>query len=348
MELDEDDSEYVNLEILDEALDDTETFPDVKIEFLDEGPLEMKTEELDDTDQVVITPKIDELKKRLKHESGNIIFCKMPQKKPMIGNSTSSKTRKKPYNFKYHSCCKCTETFFSIDDAEKHFIENHPDCERYENDVKPTEHQCKFCLKYFQSYADMRKHRMRKQLIPSFQFRCPLCNEAGFNLHEYKCHGESNHGTDATYICSECGLSYKNFNSFTSHIYIKHKNEQNNVCSECGKSYARKSYLEQHYLVDHEGRRDFKCDECGVRFKRLCNLKSHMRVHTGEKPFQCADCPKKYSHYIDLKTHIAYRHTGVFKYNCSVCGKGFVKPSQLKIHMGRHGEARTAIKLEVQ
>lgn len=224
----------------------------------------------------------------------------MPKKKVLteaVSNQTASepKSRTKPsFPVSHFLCCKCPKVVFSSEEADRHFIEDHPTHERSnENDDNAMEHHCKFCLKFFNTLEELEKHRSidtEDSNSASFVYTCPLCHKSGLTLTNYKVHGELEHGSDATYCCNLCPISYKNYNSFTSHVYVKHKNEQNNVCAECGKSYARKSYLESHYRVEHQGRRDFECLLCHAMFKRSCNLKSHMRVHTGELLLLSAFC----------------------------------------------------------
>lgn len=297
---DYEDADYVNLEILDEALESPEDLKAIKTEPMnpsDEFPIPMKVKLEDEDAGQVADPKIEKLvtivNQQLKSKSviGNVTFCKMP-KKIVVAKArtyvTETKSRSKSsFPLTYYHCCKCTEVVFSNEHAERHFIDSHPTSERHENEIEPTEHQCKFCLNYFHTADELKNHRSSEKNesnSPSFVYTCPipLCNQSGLSLANYKVHGETKHGSEATYCCNICPISYKNFSSFMSHVYVKHKNEKNNVCAECGKSYARKSYLESHYRVEHQGRRDFLCTHCDAVFKRSSNLRSHMRVHTGE------------------------------------------------------------------
>lgn len=288
------DTEYVNIEVLDEAMEEREDSIEIKNEFFpDEDSIKAKDT---DTGQEVQASNMKKLvkivKKQLKRKTDNrhVIFCKTPKKKGSdkkhTVTGTGSKTKRKAsLPLTYNFCCQCTEIVFSSEEAERHFVQSHPDCKQSESKGTPTDHSCNFCRSHFETAQELINHRStvdRKTNSTSFDFTCPLCNQSGFTLTDYKVHGEKEHGSEATYSCQLCPISYTNFSSFTSHMYVKHKNEQNNVCVECGKSYARKNYLDSHYRVEHQGRRDFQCKLCGVTFKRSCNLNSHMRVHTGK------------------------------------------------------------------
>jgi hypothetical protein len=52
-------------------------------------------------------------------------------------------------------------------------------------------------------------------------------------------------------------------------------------------------------------------------------------------PFLLADCDKTFSYSHVLANHIM-THTGEKKFYCHVCGKGFVKRHNLKIHQNVH------------
>lgn len=292
-----DDAEFVNFEILDEALDEPEELKEIKREvFLEEDSIKIESK-VTDTGQVVPASekmvklvKVVKQKVKKKPEMRQVIFCKTPKRKDFLEikkvSMAETKSRKKPsFPLTYYYCCKCTEVVFSSEKAESHFIKNHPSCERNDSESNPKGFDCKFCLNYFNTTQELKDHRTNLSMqvnADSFLYTCSLCQQSGFTLADYKAHGETQHGSEAIYSCSLCPITYKNVSSFTSHVYVKHKNEQNNVCAECGKCFARKSYLESHYRVDHQGRRDYHCKLCTATFKRSGNLKSHMRVHTGE------------------------------------------------------------------
>ncbi len=121
------------------------------------------------------------------------------------------------------------------------------------------------------------------------------------------------------------------------------------VCSVCGKCFKTKSMLAAHMV--YHGDRKFECDDCGKRFYTVAHMNDHKRVHTQEKDYQCQLCGRTFNWKSSLKTHLSRVHSDpnagplperklVGPHKCMVCGKGFISPSVLRVHMKYHLQDR--------
>jgi DNA-directed RNA polymerase subunit RPC12/RpoP len=66
------------------------------------------------------------------------------------------------------------------------------------------------------------------------------------------------------------------------------------------------------------------------------NLKAHFQYkHLGIKKFECSVCGKKFVTMMNMKEHL-FTHTGEKPYKCSSCGMKFRQSSFLSLHKKSH------------
>ena len=101
-------------------------------------------------------------------------------------------------------------------------------------------------------------------------------------------------------------------------------------CDECDKVFTQKSNLRRHANF-HSGNFKFYCEICRKGFFRKEQYDSHTRSHAGLK-YRCEYCGKGLSSPLQMKYHMS-EHTGVYRFNCDDCGKGFNMLSLLEKHV---------------
>ncbi|XP_072043870.1 uncharacterized protein [Amphiura filiformis] len=119
------------------------------------------------------------------------------------------------------------------------------------------------------------------------------------------------------------------------HLETKHKPVH--TCKICNKSSTLANFLEKHAKT-HE-RRDtlYQCTElyCLVQCKTKKDFQRHQMIHTGYKPYVCETCGKGYIRPSDLKAH-KRTHTGDY-IHCTLCDTFRTnRNTTLRKHMREH------------
>ena len=78
----------------------------------------------------------------------------------------------------------------------------------------------------------------------------------------------------------------------------------------------------------------FYCEICKKKFNGRNDLKLHMNKHAIVR-FQCNFCPKTFTSIRDRDRHGSI-HTGIYKFSCEICGKGFNRNDQFNKHLSSH------------
>lgn len=199
-----------------------------------------------------------------------------------------------------------------------------------------TKYQCDVCNKSFSSKEYLNNHH-QQQHTKQFSFYCDQCGK-GFTLKRALENHLLLHTGEFRYQCEVCGKLFIQHYSLNDHLR-KHDGQFRLACQQCGKGFMCRNSLHIHTRI-HTGERPFVCQHCGKRFSSSSNLVAHIRVCSGDLPFHCNQCEKKFALMTQLRAHVLSRHEGQYRFKCAVCGKGFTKDSDRKIHERSHSGER--------
>lgn len=195
-----------------------------------------------------------------------------------------------------------------------------------------TKFQCDVCSRSFSSKEYLNKHHQQKH-TKQFSFCCDRCGK-GFTLKRALDNHLLLHAGEFRYQCELCGKLFIQRYSLDNHLR-KHEGRFRLTCQQCGKGFMCRNSLHIHTRT-HTGERPFVCQHCGKCFSSSSNLVAHIRVCSGDLPFHCNKCDKNFALMTQLKAHVLLQHEGQYRFKCTVCGKGFTKDSDRKIHERSH------------
>ncbi|XP_028631735.1 zinc finger protein 354A [Grammomys surdaster] len=270
--------------------------------------------------------------------------CSMCEK-TFINTSSLRKHEKNHSGEKLFKCKECSKAFSQSSALIQHQITH--------TGEKP--YVCKECGKAFTLSTSLYKH-LRTHTVEK-SYRCKECGKsfgrrsglfihqkvhAGENPHKYNPGRKAStslsgcqriHSRKKTYLCNECGNTFKSSSSLRYHQRI-HTGEKPFKCSECGRAFSQSASLIQHERI-HTGEKPYRCSECGKGFTSISRLNRHRIIHTGEKLYNCHECGKALSSHSTLIIHERI-HTGEKPCKCQVCGKAFRQSSALIQHQRMH------------
>ena len=190
--------------------------------------------------------------------------------------------------------------------------------------------KCHLCDKAFRQKSILVTHvRTHTREMPYKCHMCPKAFTQKSNLVEHV----RVHTGEKPYTCPECNKAFAQKSNLVVHIR-SHTGEAPFKCVTCGKAFRQKSILTTH-MRTHTGELPFKCQECDRAFAQKSNLVEHSRQHTGEKPYVCQECDKAFIRHQDLLQHSRH-HTGRKPYDCQECGKMFVRKKHMEKHYQSH------------
>lgn len=195
-------------------------------------------------------------------------------------------------------------------------------------------------LKFHLSKHHKNPEELLKKAVESRYFTCPHCSKKFKQLNTLHEHVANDHENRKPYACDICGNEIKTLRLYKQHMGRHEMNKSKYKCNLCDAEFPQQILLFKHIRENHP--KSHICEICGASFKRKENLDQHMRKHEStveeRKKFVCPveDCKSTFTRESNLKTHMKSVHGGVLPYTCEICGKGFLYPSLLCLHMESH------------
>ncbi|KAI5640755.1 hypothetical protein NE865_06862 [Phthorimaea operculella] len=234
------------------------------------------------------------------------------------------------------TCKVCSQPVQSLEDHIDHITNEHNI--KYDRNVSG-------CFEPF---------KIVKENIPCL--KCPLTfRYFGILLRHINSTHSGNKG-----ICDFCGRSFKNVANLK--VHINHAHTDSIECDVCSAKFRNQWCLSRHKAKNHDAK-DFKCPKCPEKFQSQYQKQKHLikihgeghkcmychrmftrnsfmkdhirRTHLKEKNVPCTLCNEKFFDNYLLKMHMA-KHSGDRKYVCGICGKTFLRKSNLYSHNEMH------------
>ena len=188
---------------------------------------------------------------------------------------------------------------FEDDDAD-HILDDLINNDYKPEDLPPAEpvsHKCNHCEEYFDTIADLRKHKSKVHGKKESKYQCTVCDLQCPNRSKLKTHIEEVHEKRKV-PCPQCN---KSFSKGGLRNHIKYYHDVDRVtkpfkCDECDFASHALKYLKAHKLNCHDkSKQKYKCDQCGDRFPFPSHLKLHQCRGTKSSksrggPVKCPEC----------------------------------------------------------
>ena len=83
-------------------------------------------------------------------------------------------------------------------------------------------------------------------------------------------------------------------------------------------------------------KKNYKCDFCAKRFKKEYDFLKHKRIlhqNQSKNDLTCTICSEVFTSSMSLKKHKWNEHESQKENKCDICGKAFLKISELNLHI---------------
>ena len=228
-----------------------------------------------------------------------------------------SKEKKSELSCVCHECGKVLGTQGSL---LRHVKMVHQKDPKYNWNKKIKDHTCKFCgIVIHNTYQKYFYHQQQceAKVTGVNKYVCSICGRSFGTTYQHSNHYTSCSGKQKKYYnqkkCTFDNCDYKTSTNIDleNHINTQHLNKpisKNHICNTCGKTYNKTAQLNQHIRSAHLNEKPHECPTCGKCFARKEKLKDHILIHTGVLKYRCVYCDKGFNNTGSLWNH---------KKNCS-------------------------------
>lgn len=211
--------------------------------------------------------------------------------------------RRSANKLKGHLVCPlCPSTYVRSAPLREHLKKKHPEngASIWEG-IAPL--MCMKCDEMFPSIMALKEHRDHHN-----KFSCNICKQSMTSQESLKYHMETHSTKDRPHTCQLCGSTYILKTHLAQHTRRVHTLERPHVCQVCQRAFAEKYELGKHMRAVHMKERRFKCEECDRTFKKKNELKIHNQSHTGVYRYRCDICDKGFGNSTLFLGHNVINH----------------------------------------
>lgn len=166
------------------------------------------------------------------------------------------------------------------------------------------------------------------------------------NEHAKNDQESSETNQNSTLSCITCNQEFSKRIDLRKH----QKLHTNFTCAQCGADFKRITYLRKHMHLHSHSYQPKKyvnipldkrtCDMCGKVFELRTSMQKHKRNKHGQLSevtgCSCPYCEESFANSKIVAKHMQEKHGEYKSIVCNVCGKGFFKQTNLKVHMLLH------------
>eukprot|EP00092_Neocalanus_flemingeri_P000965 GFUD01001032.1.p1 GENE.GFUD01001032.1~~GFUD01001032.1.p1 ORF type:complete len:621 (-),score=131.42 GFUD01001032.1:437-2299(-) len=173
----------------------------------------------------------------------------------------------------------------------------------------------------------IRKKRVLMANLDPYELSCDICHKSFSALYKLKMH-KMTHSSFFPFICAECGKGFNN-------KYKMHAHEKKHIDGVLDEKPKPDKPVSPPKPI-----KQYQCNECTEIFSMVKDLKRHTQLtHNVKEPITCIHCATICRSQKTLITHLKVVHNdhdSGLKCCCGVCGKKFLKLSNLEDHIMRH------------
>nr|XP_023014940.1 zinc finger protein 883-like isoform X2 [Leptinotarsa decemlineata] len=221
--------------------------------------------------------------------------------------------------------------------------------EKSKDSSEKQEILCSVCSTNFSTKKLFEEHQRTNVSCKIKQFNCNDCHKAFFSKFRLNSHMRT-HTKETPYECKDCLRKFRQASNLKRHIDIIHKGLKPFKCEVCGKEFSRLVAKNEH-TYKHTGQKPYVCSYCGETFNTYLKHFTHTYLHkidngeitgrtmvarksnTSEQLLvECTVCNKTFSSPRAIFQHSHAKESSGKEFLCAVCGKAFLRKSQLQTH----------------
>ncbi|KAI8044930.1 hypothetical protein M5D96_001106 [Drosophila gunungcola] len=188
-----------------------------------------------------------------------------------------------------------------------------------------------FCGQAFRMSHNLRIHMLRHSRTKNYQ--CSECPKTFYDAYMRNIHIRISHRGESPFACRFCSETFAYAGARQKHESEVHNAAPRLIVNRINPkpmAKPRDDYALGWHIKSHTDANAFKCQQCSKSYSDPNKLKRHEKTHE-KRPLQCDVCLKGFYQRTRLREHEAI-HTGERPYCCEVCNVHFRYKYNMKTH----------------